>query len=567
MHKTLKILAAILGLALAVPTPDSNAPPKDTDPIVVTSLGQIQGTVIQSRLGKSIYSFRGIRYAKAPVNELRFQPPVPVDKYEGVYNATADAPLCPQPTSDPTSEDCLFLNVYSTKLPKENDKTVKRPVIVYIHAGGFYSVGSASYWEGPQYFMDQDIVLVTFNYRLGTLGFLATGEKEAPGNNGLKDQVQVLKWINKNIEGFGGDPNSVTLMGYSAGGVSVVLHMVSPLSAGLFHKAIAMSGSPTSQWAIAHEQLDLAKRQAKFVGCPDDTAANVYKCLKTARANDLGQSLPQFAEFGLDPLFIWVPVMEKDFGQPRFLTAHPITLIQNGEFHKVPFITGVTADEFAYKAFGIVDNTTLLKDINEKWEDKAPISFLYERKSDHSKAVSAALKKFYLEDKAVDKSSLGKLGELYADASIGFGVNRAVKLISEKNNASTYYYKFSYQGRYSHFYTPDSNNTKPYGVVHHDDLIYLFYISKLFPQFKENSPKEVEMVNKLTILYANFAKYGTPIPTPNDRLDNVKWEPYNIKTQKYLDIGNKLTIQEKLNEKRYAEWEKLFPLEKYAKIK
>nr|UUB32816.1 carboxylesterase COED1 [Dendroctonus valens] len=567
MHKTLKILAAILGLALAVPTPDSNAPPKDTDPIVVTSLGQIQGTVIQSRLGKSIYSFRGIRYAKAPVNELRFQPPVPVDKYEGVYNATADAPLCPQPTSDPTSEDCLFLNVYSTKLPKENDKTVKRPVIVYIHAGGFYSVGSASYWEGPQYFMDQDIVLVTFNYRLGTLGFLATGEKEAPGNNGLKDQVQVLKWINKNIEGFGGDPNSVTLMGYSAGGVSVVLHMVSPLSAGLFHKAIAMSGSPTSQWAIAHEQLDLAKRQAKFVGCPDDTAANVYKCLKTARANDLGQSLPQFAEFGLDPLFIWVPVMEKDFGQPRFLTAHPITLIQNGEFHKVPFITGVTADEFAYKAFGIVDNATLLKDINEKWEDKAPISFLYERKSDHSKLVSAALKKFYLEDKAVDKSSLGKLGELYADASIGFGVNRAVKLISEKNNASTYYYKFSYQGRYSHFYTPDSNNTKPYGVVHHDDLIYLFYISKLFPQFKENSPKEVEMVNKLTILYANFAKYGTPIPTPNDRLDNVKWEPYNIKTQKYLDIGNKLTIQEKLNEKRYAEWEKLFPLEKYAKIK
>ncbi|KAH1016210.1 hypothetical protein HUJ04_007473, partial [Dendroctonus ponderosae] len=335
----------------------------------------------------------------------------------------------------------------------------------------------------------------------------------------------------------------------------------------LFHKAIAMSGSPTSQWTIAHEQLDLAKRQAKFVGCPDDTAANVYKCLKTARVNDLGQSLPQFAEFGLDPLFIWTPVMEKDFGQPRFLTAHPITLIQNGEFHKVPFITGVTADEFAFKAFGIVNNATLLKDINEKWEDKAPISFLYERKSDHSKAVSAALKKFYLEDKAVDKSSLGKLGELYADASIGFGVNRAVKLISEKNNASTYYYKFSYQGRYSHFYTPDSNNTKPYGVVHHDDLIYLFYISKLFPPFKENSPKEVEMVNKLTILYANFAKYGTPIPTPNDRLDNVKWEPYNIKTQKYLDIGNKLTIQEKLYEKRYAEWEKLFPLEKYAKIK
>ncbi|CAG9773584.1 unnamed protein product [Ceutorhynchus assimilis] len=568
MYRTSTLLATILALALAYPEPDSNATPKDGEPLIVaTPMGQIQGSVIQSRLGKPIYSFRGIRYAKAPVEELRFQPPVPIEKYDGVYNATADRPMCPQPTTDPTSEDCLYLNVYTTKLPKGSDKNVKRPVIVHIHAGGFYSVGSASYWAGPQYFMDQDIVLVTFNYRLGSLGFLATGEKEATGNNGLKDQVQVLKWVKKNIEAFGGDSNSVTILGYSAGAISVVLHMVSPMSTGLFHKAVAMSCSPTAQWPIRHEQLDLARRQAKFVGCPDDTPANILKCLKTKPANDLGQSLPKFAEFGTDPVLIWTPVMEKDFGQPRFLHAHPITLIKNGEFQKVPFITGVTTDEFAYKAFLVVNNETLLKQLNEKWEETAPIPFLYERNTDNSKTISKALKKFYFDDKPIDKSNMASLGQLYADSMIGFGVNRAVKLISERNNASTYYYKFNYQGRYSHYYTPDSNGTKPFGVVHHDDLIYLFYISKLFPLFKESSPKEVEMVNKLTILYANFAKFGTPIPTPNDRLDNVKWEPYNIKTQKYLDIGNKLTLQEKLFEKRYAEWEKLFPLEKYDKIK
>lgn len=568
MYRKPSILAALLALALAYPNPDGNAAPTDSEnPIVTAPLGQIQGTVIQSRLGKHIFSFRGIRYAKAPVEELRFQPPVPVDKYEGVYNATADQPLCPQATSDPVSEDCLFLNVYTTKLPKGSDKNVKRPVIVYIHPGDFYSMGAASYWAGPQYFMDQDIVLVTFNYRLGTLGFLATGEKEAPGNNGLKDQVQVLKWVKQNIESFGGDPNSVTIMGYSAGGISVVLHMVSPMSAGLFHKAVAMSDSATAQWPIAHEQLDLARRQAKIVNCPDDTPANIVKCLKTKPANDLGQSLPKFAEFGTDPLLIWKPVMEKDFGQPRFLTAHPITLIQNGEFQKVPFITGVTTDEFAYRAFFVINNETMLKELNDKWEEKAPVAFLYERNTDNSKTISKALKRIYFEDKPIDKTMMANLGQLYADALVGFGVNRAAELISEKNNASTYYYKFNYQGRYSHYYTPDSNNTKPYGVVHHDDLIYLFYISKLFPLFKENSPKEVEMVNKLASLYANFAKYGNPIPTPNDRLDNVKWEPFNTKTQKYLDIGNKLTMQEKLFEKRYAEWEKLFPLEKYAKIK
>ncbi|XP_050308629.1 esterase E4-like [Anthonomus grandis grandis] len=567
MYRTIFLLASLWMIVQSYPNPDTNAAPKNDEfPIVTTPLGQYQGSTILSRLRKPIYSFRGIRYAKAPVQDLRFQPPVPIEKHEGVFNATVDAPLCPQPTSDPVSEDCLFLNVYSNKLPKGTDK-VKRPVIVYIHAGGFYSVGGASYWAGPHYLLDQDVVLVTFNYRLGTLGFLATGEKDAPGNNGLKDQVQVLKWIKQNIEAFGGDPNSVTIMGYSAGAMSVVLHMVSPMSVGLFHKAVAMSGSPTSQWTIGHEQLELAKKQAKFLGCPDDTAANIIKCLKTKPANDLGQSLPKFQEFGTDPVMIWTPVMEKDFGQPRFLTAHPITLIQNGEFQKVPFITGVTTDEFAQKAFLVVNNETLLKQLNEKWEDTAPIPFLYERKTDNSKTISKTLKKIYFDDKPIDKSNLAKLGELYADSVIGFGVNRAVKLISEKNNASTFYYKFSYQGRYSHFYTPDSNGTKPYGVVHHDDLIYLFYISKLFPLFKENSPKEVEMVTKLTILYANFAKFGTPIPTPNDRLDNIKWEPYTPKNQKYLDIGNKLTLQEKLFEKRYAEWEKLFPLDKYAKIK
>ncbi|XP_060522228.1 esterase E4-like [Cylas formicarius] len=566
MFRRTRVLVALWALAAAHPYPDAapDATP-DESPIVTTPLGQVQGSVIQSRLGKRIYAFRGVRYARAPINELRFHPPQPIEKYEGVYNATVDGPLCPQPGADPTSEDCLLLNVYTTRLPKGDEKSVKRPVVVYLHGGGFYSGGAASYWLGPQYFCDQDVVLVTLNYRLGALGFISTGEKDAPGNNGLKDQVQALKWVQQNVESFGGDPNSVTLLGYSAGAVSVVLHMVSPMSAGLFHKAVAMSGSPTSQWTIPHEQLELAKKQARLVGCGDATPADVIKCLKSKPANEIGQSLPKFQEFGLDPLLIWTPVMEKDFGQPRFLPAHPITLIQNGEFHKVPFLTGVNTDEFGYRAFDIVNNQTLLNLLNDKWEEKAPITFWYDRNTDQSKMVSKALKAYYFNDQPLDKTLLANLAQLYADANAGFGVNRAVKLVSEKNNQSSYYYRFNYQGRYSHFYTPESNNTQPYGVVHNDDLIYLFYISKLFPLFKENTPKEVEMVTKLTSLYANFAKFGNPIPTPNDKLDNVKWEPFTPKTQKYLDLGNKLTVQEKLYEKRYAEWEKLFPLEKYTK--
>lgn len=185
--------------------------------------------------------------------------------------------MCPQPTANETdvSEDCLRLNVYSRVLkPKE-----LKPVLVYLHPGGFYILSSQSKnIAGPEYLMERDVVLVTLNYRLGTLGFLATGTPEAPGNNGLKDQVMALRWIRDNIEHFGGDPNSVTIMGYSAGGVSVSLHMISPMSRGLFHRAIVMSAAATAQWNLGTDQMFLAKRQAKLLGCSDDTAQEMIEC-------------------------------------------------------------------------------------------------------------------------------------------------------------------------------------------------------------------------------------------------------------------------------------------------
>jgi carboxylesterase type B len=141
--------------------------------------------------------------------------------------------------------------------------------------------------------MDQEIVLVTINYRLGALGFLSLG-KESPGNYGLKDQVVALRWIQKNIEAFGGDPGSVTLYGYSAGAWSISLHMVANMSRGLFHKAILGGGSALGQWRLPYTQLDLAKKQARFVGCPDTTPKEIIDCLKTVPAETLGNTLFQF---------------------------------------------------------------------------------------------------------------------------------------------------------------------------------------------------------------------------------------------------------------------------------
>ncbi|KAJ3646359.1 hypothetical protein Zmor_023949 [Zophobas morio] len=525
---------------------------------VSTPLGKILGTTLTTRLGKTIYAFRGIRYGKPPVNELRFKPPQPVDPWSGIYNATSDAPACPQPGITPVSEDCLFLNVYATKLPAGKNNP-KRPVIIHLHPGGFYSVTSRSNWAGPQYFMDQDIVMVTLNYRLATLGFISVG-KEAPGNNGLRDQVIAMKWVQKNIASFGGDPNSVTLYGYSAGAWSITLHMVSPMSRGLFHKAILGSGSALGHWPLPRHQLDLAKKQARIVGCPDDNATVVIDCLRKTPAEELGNSFFQFAEFGTDPILIWSPVIEEDFGQERFLPDHPIKLIKSGKFEQVPVIAGITKDEFAQRAFPILSNDSLLQQVNNDFERYAPLMFIYERGTSKSKEVSRSVRQFYLGVDPITNASLQNLENAYSDSIVGFPANRAVDLISTYSNKPVYYYLFTYQGRYSHFYLPDSNGTIPNGVAHHDDLIYLFYISPLFPFFNSSFP-ETKMVETLSSLWANFANTGDPTDCSlNENIGNIEWIPYDTTTKKYLEIGEKLTLKEKLFEDRYSFWRNLYPL-------
>lgn len=156
---------------------------------------------------------------------------MPVKPWSGTFDAVQDSPKCPQPvlTAAEISEDCLRLNVFT----KNISTSANKPVIVFIHPGGFYENAGRSDIFGPQYLIERDdIVLVTINYRLSLLGFLSTGTQEAPGNNGLKDQVIALRWVRDHIRSFGGNPQSVSLMGYSAGAMSITLHMVSPMSKG-----------------------------------------------------------------------------------------------------------------------------------------------------------------------------------------------------------------------------------------------------------------------------------------------------------------------------------------------
>ncbi|RZC42615.1 COesterase and/or Abhydrolase 3 domain containing protein [Asbolus verrucosus] len=226
-----------------------------THPFVTIEEGRLRGKTAEDYLGGTYHSFLGIPYAKAPIGELRFKAPVPVEPWDGVKDATKEGPECPSRHMFfgyyvGCEDNCLNLNVYTRELPKDDSSSLK-PVMVWIHGGAFLYGCNKSEYFGPDYLITEDIVLVCINYRLGVLGFLSLEDPSLgiPGNAGMKDMILALKWVQRNIQKFGGDPNNVTIFGESAGSASVHYLYLSPLSKGLFHKAIAQSGSSLNCWA------------------------------------------------------------------------------------------------------------------------------------------------------------------------------------------------------------------------------------------------------------------------------------------------------------------------------
>lgn len=187
-------------------------------PIVTTSTGQVQGVQISTGvLQPNYFAFKGIPFAEAPVGPLRWRNPVPHRGWQGVLDAENHRGTCPSGTwlglGGGGEEDCLFLNVYTPTL------TGNRAVMVWVH-GGSFTTGSGDLY-GPDFLVNEGVIVVSFNYRIGALGFLSTGDGAAQGNYGMKDMVEALRWTRQNIAAFGGNPNQVTLFGQSAGGVAV----------------------------------------------------------------------------------------------------------------------------------------------------------------------------------------------------------------------------------------------------------------------------------------------------------------------------------------------------------
>jgi len=326
--------------ALVVSAPFAAA---STTTTVVTDTGTFTGVPSPSAEGVDV--FFGIRYAAAPEGTLRWTPPQPPASPAGPVVAAIPGPACPQPASTaplPQSEDCLFLNVY---VPSKDAARAKRPVFVWIH-GGALVTGTGTIYDPSAMVADNNIIVVTINYRLGALGWLVEPGLSAAassffqnagdaGNYGLMDQQFALQWVQRNIAGFGGDPGNVTMGGESAGGLSVTSNLTSTTTAkGLFRGAIIESG--------AYMLHDLPSQAAygeifgpgfdKALSCspPDDAV-----CLRTAPvASVLAAQTAVFGESGISP----------DFGT-RVLPRALKDALSQGEFFRVPVLQGTNANE------------------------------------------------------------------------------------------------------------------------------------------------------------------------------------------------------------------------------
>lgn len=254
-------------------------------------------------------------------------------------------------------------------------------------AGGFYLGSGSSSNHGPEYLLEEDLVLVTFNYRLAFFGFTSIGSADAIGNAGFKDQALVLKWVHDHIHFFGGDPNCVTLIGDSAGGMSVQLHLVSPLSQHLFHRAFLMSGGVLPQAPSPPSQPHLFLKLANLIGCSKNE--NLFDCVRNADTKSITNSLRKIFDFGWDnPVYPWLPIVEpKNADEVTFLDEDPIQLLQNGSINGIPIMVSTTKDETSMSAMYLFEHTELLAEYLNEFSRVAPICMQYKANETITRAM------------------------------------------------------------------------------------------------------------------------------------------------------------------------------------
>lgn len=392
-------------------------------------------------------------------------------------------------------EDCLVANVY---MPDTNEKNLQ--VLVYVHGGG-YVIGFGETMVPTALVRTKKVVAVTFNYRLGAHGFLCLGTEGAPGNAGMKDQVALLRWVQKNIANFGGNPGDVTIGGFSAGSSAVDLLMLSDMTKGLYNKAIPESGASVGVWSVQIDPVQNAKdfaKQLKFDNVDNITA------LEEFYSNLSYDDLTSDAFFDrIDSTFVFTPCVESEASVEKFLVDAPVNILAQGKNRKVPVLYGFANMEGLFRIGTFLE---WKNGMNERFSDFLPPDLQF--KDDKEKEeVAQKIKRFYFGDDIVSEATMQGYIDYFSDIMFAYPHLRSVKLQIEGGSDSIYLYEFSYYKPY-----PDNIGLPEFmRNVHgagHCAQSTVVHESNKFLGFPDNS-EDFKIVKTIMIeLWLNFITTG-----------------------------------------------------------
>lgn len=524
---------------------------------VTTKYGEIKGLITSypndSGPFKSVSKFLGVPFAAPPIGELRFKAPQPLKEWSRVREAKKHGPICWQTkmfeaqlrlftANFSYSEDCLYLDVYTPNV------TASLPVMVYIHGGG-YELGT-SITSASDVLALQGVVVVVIQYRLGPFGFLTTGDSASPGNYGMLDQVAALRWVKENIKNFGGNHNKVTIFGESAGGSSVSLHLLSPLSKDLVHQVIAESGVDLSPFAVQPTSFGLrfAKELAEKLNCPSSDHDAMVKCIREKDATDVQKAAALLRNKFTD-YTTWGPVVDMNF-----LHDTPRNLRESGSFMKIPLMVCFTSHEGALFIGDMVNNSLELnKNLNGGVSPSLFKSFLtklaHARNSGKETAdlIADAMEFVYTPwPDTNDKYALrSQLVDLIGDY-LFIAPSHEVADIHNRV-APVYMYEFAQRAK-------TTMAPEPWmGVVHAENIPFDFGIPllpKFLPWYSE-ADRNVSLF--IVTMYANFARSGDPSAR------GVTWDRYNSSHRAYLRVDTDPNMLASFYPRRMAFWNDYHP--------
>ncbi|XP_064091370.1 acetylcholinesterase-like [Macrobrachium nipponense] len=509
-----------------------HARPKD--PLVVqTKSGLVRGFRVDA-LDKNVDVFLGIPFAKPPLGDLRYKKPVPIDPWHGILNATKQPNSCVQqpfeyfpgfkgeqmwnPNTD-LSEDCLYLNIWAPSHLREPGAEPQE-ILVWIYGGGFMGgTITLDIYDADIMAAANNFIVASMQYRVGAFGYLYLDIEDAAGNQGMYDQALAMKWIKDNAEYFGGDPNRITLFGESAGGSSITIHLLSPVSKHLFDKAIIQSGVVNSPWSIMTREkaYDIGVKLVDDVGCNStmlgERVAEVMECMRKVDAATI--SVQQWNSYYGILQFPSAPIVDG-----AFLPDEPLEMVKRGECKKTQLLLGSNKDEgtfwivydymkhFQKDEASYLERKEFLEIMNDIFKALTPL----EREAIIFQYTDwEHINNGFLYQKAV--------GEVVGDYYFVCPSNLFANLYAAHCD-SVYYYFFTHR---------TSNNPwgKWMGVLHADEIDYVF--GHPLNKSEGYSDSEAELSRRIMGYYKKFAATGKPVD------DKVNWPKYTEGEPQYFE--------------------------------